>query len=329
MFPNFFVMMLLSLGVLSGGNAFATETDDKVKLKIWFEVGGSPGEPYSMVLQNGATVAAQDLGVDITFVYSDWNPEKMLTNFRQGLTGKPDGMVVIGTPGDDAFEPLIDEAWAEGILVVCVDTPLERLQKKYQSRGFSYIGTDNYTQGAALAQQSINYFKLNKGEEVFVWGLKSIPGRGERARGLIDIFEKNGLVVDYLEISPEVNKEATLGGPILVGYLGAHPDTKLVVVDHGALTVQAGQALRSAGVPPDRVNVAGFSLSPATAEVVREGYVDLVSEGQPYLMGYLAVSQIVQTKKGGFGGLIIDTAGGFVSKVNIEEIAPLAEKGIR
>ena len=31
----------------------------------------------------------------------------------------------------------------------------------------------------------------------------------------------------------------------------------------------------------------------------------------------------------GFGGLVIDTAGGFVDKDNIEQIAPLAEKGVR
>ena len=34
-------------------------------------------------------------------------------------------------------------------------------------------------------------------------------------------------------------------------------------------------------------------------------------------------------KVGGFGGLVIDTAGGFVDKDNIEQIAPLAEKGVR
>ena len=299
------------------------------KLKIWFDTGGSPGESYGTVLQNGATAAAKDMGVDITFVYSDWSAEKMLSNFKQGLASKPDGMVVIGAPGDDAYEPLIDEAFEKGINVACVDTPLPRLFKKYQSRGFGYMGPDNYNQGAMMAERSIAYFDLKKDDKVFVWGLKSIPGRGERAKGLMDVFEKAGLEVDYLEISPEANKEATLGAPILTGYLSANKDCKLVVIDHGALTAQAGNALRSAGIAPDRVHVGGFSLSPATAEAIREGYVDLVSEGQPYMMAYFAVVQAVQSKLGGFGGFRIDTAGGYVSKENIEQIAPLAEKGIR
>ena len=314
--------LILSLFLAAGAMA-------EDKLKIWFDAGGSPGESYSMVLQNGATAAAKDLGVDVAFVYSDWSPEKMLTNFRQGLAGRPDGMVVIGVPGDDAFEPLIDEAFAQGAIVSCVDTPLPRLQQKYQPQGFGYMGTNNYTQGSSMAERCLAYFKLRAGDKVFVWGLKSIPGRGERAKGLIDVFEKAGLKVDYLEISPEANKEATLGGPILTGYLSSNEDCKLVVIDHGALTAQTGNALRAAGLSPDRVHIAGFSLSPATAEAIETGYVDLVSEGQPYMMGYFAVTQIVQSKKGGFGGFSIDTAGGYVSKENIAQVGPLAEKGIR
>lgn len=319
--------VLLAALALVLGPAAAASADGK--LKIWFDAGGSPGEAYSMVLQNGAAAAAKDLNVDIAFVYSDWSPEKMLINFRQGLAGQPDGMVVIGAPGDDAYEPLIDEAFAKGILVSCVDTPLPRLAQKYQPRGFGYMGTNNYRQGSSMAERCLDYFKLKSGEKVFVWGLKSVPGRGERAKGLIDVFEKAGLKVDYLEISPEANKEASLGGPILTGYLSANEDCKLVVIDHGALTAQAGNALRSAGMKPDRVPIAGFSLSPATAEAVSSGYVDLISEGQPYMMGYFAVTQIVQSKKGGFGGFSIDTAGGYVSQENIAQVGPLAEKGIR
>ena len=307
------------------GAAFAAED----KMTVWFDAGGSPGEPYARTLQNGAQQAADDLGVDIKFVYTDWNAEKMITSFRQGMATNPDGMVVIGAPGDDAYMPIIGEAIGKGIQVMCVDTPLPKTFEKYQSKGFSYIGTDNYGQGKMTAEQCISYFGLKEGDAVLVWGLKSIPGRGDRAQALVDVFTKAGLKTDYLEISPEANKEAALGAPILTGYIAAHKDCKLIVIDHGALTAQAGTALRSAGIKPGTVQIAGFSLSPATAEAIQSGYVGLVSEGQPYMMGYLAVSQIVLNKRGSFGGVYVDTAGGFVTKDNIAQIAPLAEKAIR
>lgn len=310
--------------VLFCGSAYAED-----KLTIWFDAGGSPGESYATVLQNGAAAAAKDLGVEIRFVYSDWNAEKMITNFRQGLASKPDGMVVIGAPGDDAYGPLIGQAIDSGVSVMCVDTPLPETFKKYQSKGFSYIGTDNYGQGKMMGEKCISHFGLTKGDKVLVWGLKSIPGRGLRAQALLDVFKAAGLDADYLEISPEANKEATLGAPILTGYIASHKDCKLVVIDHGALTAQAGNALRSANIQPGSVGIAGFSLSPATADAIKAGYVGLVSEGQPYMMAYLAVTQIVLYKVGSFGGIYVDTAGGFVTKENIDTIAPLAEKAIR
>lgn len=321
------IVLAVMLASLAASSAWAAS--EEKKLKIWFDTGGGPGESYGTVLQNGAAAAAKDLGLDISFVYSDWSAEKMIENFRQGLAAKADGMVVIGVPGDDGYEPLIDQAFEQGAVVTCVDTPLPRLYQKYQSRGFGLIGPDNYNQGKMLAERCVAKFDLKSGERVMVWGLKSIPGRGRRAQAIIDVFDAAGLETDYIEISPEINKDATLGGPVLTGYLSSHKDCKLVVIDHGALTAQSGNALRSAGIAPDAVNVAGFSLSPATAEAIRGGYVDLVGEGQPYLMGYLAVATIVQTKHAGFGGLVIDTAGGFVDSGNIEMIAPLAEAGIR
>lgn len=87
--------------------------------------------------------------------------------------------------------------------------------------------------------------------------------------------------------------------------------------------------LRAAGIKPDEIFVGGFSLSPATATAIENGYVDLVSEMQPYLLGYLSVAQIVFTKKYGFTGLELDTGGGLVHKDNIRLVAPLAQKGIR
>ena len=102
-----------------------------------------------------------------------------------------------------------------------------------------------------------------------------------------------------------------------------------MVIDHGALPAQLENFFRNAGLKPDDIYGAGFSLSPATASAIRSGYVDLVGDGQPYLQGYLPVLQLVLSKKLGFSGLNINTGGGFVYRENIDFIAPLAKKGLR
>lgn len=323
-------LLVAAFMLCAASTAFAADVEPSGKgMKVWFDAGGSVGEPYATTVMNGAKQAAVDLGVDLTVVFSDWQPEKMLENFKNGLAAKPTGFVVMGHPGDEAFAPLIDEAFDKGMIVTVTDTDLPKLQAKYQARGMGYVGTDNWLQGEAMANMLLAKSGVKKGDRVFVWGLKSLESRGRRARAMLEVFEKAGLTVDYLEISPEINKEAALGAPVLAGYLASHDDVKLIVVDHGGLTGQLGNFLKGAGYKPGEIFASGFSLTPATVAAIESGYVQLVSEAQPYLMGYQSVLQIVQTAKYKFGGLNVDTGGGFVSADNIEFIAPLAKKGLR
>ena len=86
-------------------------------MTIWFDLGGPVGESYVTVVQNGAKQAAEDLGVALRLVYSDWQPQKMIENFKQAVAAKPTGIVVMGHPGDSAYQPLIADAITKGIKV--------------------------------------------------------------------------------------------------------------------------------------------------------------------------------------------------------------------
>ncbi|MCG8639800.1 MAG: substrate-binding domain-containing protein [Desulfobacterales bacterium] len=298
-------------------------------IRIWFDTGGPVGGTYNTIVYNGAKTAARDIGAEITFLYSDWQSEKMIANFKKALASKPTGIVIMGHPGDQAFAPFIEEAHAGGIIVTSIDTPLPLNHAKYQPHGFGYIGPDNYLQGRAMAKETIRRYGMKKDDRAFVWGLKRLPTRGRRAVGIIEVLEEKGVIVDYLEISPEIDKDPSLGTPVLTGYISSHPDCRLMIVDHGALTAQMGNFLRAAGVGPEQINVAGFSLSPATAAAIKDGYVDLVGDAQPFLLGYLSVLQIALTEKYGFSGLNIDTGGGFIDQANLSVIEPLAKQGLR
>ncbi len=325
------LLFALVMGVAFSGNAMASGdlSQSGKGIKVWFDTGGPVGGTYNTILQNGAKQACIDLGCEIEYLYSDWSAQKMIENFKKSLAATPDGIVVIGVPGDDSFAPFIAEAEEKGIIVTSTDTELPGLQQKYQASGFGYTGVDNYARGESLATEAVSRFGLKKGDRAMVWGLKSLPTRGRSSLALIETLEKNGLTVDYMEITPEIDKDASLGSPILTAYLSANPDCKLVIADHGALTAQLENFFRAAGIGADEIIGAGFSLSPATASAIKSGYVDLVGDGQPYLQGYLPVLQIVMTKRFGFSGLQINTGAGFVHAGNIDLIAPLAKKGLR
>jgi simple sugar transport system substrate-binding protein len=296
---------------------------------IVFFPGGPAGGVFAVNVYNGAKQAEADLGPKVDYVWSDWDPQKMIQQFREAAATKPDGIAVMGHPGDEAFDPLIDDAESKGIIVTSQNTELPNMQAKYAANGFGYVGASNYPAGHALGAEAVKRFGLKAGDRAMVWGLLEQPTRGERTKGVIDALEEAGLTVDYIPIDDATNKDPVAGAPTFTAYVTSHPDVKLVVTDHGGLTATAETYLKAAGKNAGDIKVAGFDLSPATIAAIRGGWTGLVIDQQEWLQGYLPILQICLTKLYGFSGLAINTGAGFVDTSNVEFVAPLAEKNIR
>lgn len=298
-------------------------------VRIVFFPGGPQGGVFAVNVYNGAKQAEADLGAKVDYVWSDWDPQKMIQQFRESAATKPDGIAVMGHPGDEAFSPLIDDAVGKGIIVTSQNTTLDKSEAKYASKGFGYVGAELYQAGHDLGAEAVKRFNLKKGDRAMVWGLLSQPTRGLRTKGVKEALEQAGLTVDYIEIDPATNKDPAAGAPTFSGYVSSHPDVKLVVTDHGGLTATAETYLKSAGKKAGDINIAGFDLSPATIAAIKGGFTGLVIDQQEWLQGYLPILQICLTKVYGFSGLHINTGAGFVDKSNVDVVAPLAEKNIR
>jgi simple sugar transport system substrate-binding protein len=296
---------------------------------IVFFPGGAPGGSFETVVYNGALAAAADTGAKVEYVWSDWNPEKMITQFSEAMATNPDGIAVMGHPGNEAFQPLVDEAESKGILVTSMNVQLPGLQEKYSSNGFGYVGAINYNAGFALGKEAVTRAGLQSGDQAFVWGLVAQAGRGERTQGILDALEEAGIEVVYQEIDDATNADASAGVPVFTGIMSANPDIKLIITDHGNLTGTQQTYLEAAGLGADDVFAAGFDLSGATVEAIRGGWTDLVIDQQQFLQGYMAILQLCLADNYAFTGLQIDTGSGFAHKENIEILAPLVEKQIR
>ncbi len=298
-------------------------------VRIVFFPGGPQGGVFAVNVYNGAVQAAADLGCKVDYVWSDWDPQKMVQQFREAVAMRPDGIAIMGHPGDEAFGPLIKDAESKGIIVTSMNTTLPKSEALYLANGFGYVGAENYAAGHALGVRAVQVFNLKKGDRTMVWGLLSQPARGERTKGAMDALKEAGCVVDYLEIDAATNKDPASGAPTFAGYVSSKPDVKLVVTDHGGLTATAETYLRAAGKKAGQINIAGFDLSPATVTAIKGGWTGLVIDQQPWLQGYLPILQVCLTKVYGFSGLHINTGAGFVDKTNVDMIAPLAAKNIR
>jgi simple sugar transport system substrate-binding protein len=253
----------------------------------------------------------------------------MVAQFKDAIARRPDGIAIMGHPGVAAYAPLVDEARAKGIIVTSQNTTLPAIEDKFKAQGFGYVGQELYPSGVMLAKGAAQRAGLKKGDRAMVWGLMGQETRGLRTKGCVDALEKMGVKVDYIEISDAINSDASLGTPVAASYIATHPDVKLIITDHGALTATLGTYLRAANKKPGQIYTGGFDLSAATATAINEGWVGAVLDQQPWLQGYLPILQICLAKKYGFAGLHIDTGAAIIDKSNIDFVAPLAEKGIR
>ena len=336
--PNFTVWGVgLAAGValaacLAAPSAHATDPTAKwcQGVKIAAFPGGPQGGVFANNVFNGFKQAELDLGPSVTYYFSDWDPQKMLTQIQQAVATKFDGIATYGFGGEPATAPLVDQAYAQGTIFTSLNTSLPDSEKKYAPNGFGYVGAPNYSAGFSLASEAAKRAKLKAGDSVFVWGLKGQGGdRGQRTVGVIDAFEKAGAKVIYQEIDTATNADPNAGTATFVGAIKANPDIKIVVTDHGGLTSNVGVYARAASLKPGQVYFAGFDMSPNTAQAIKAGFQNLVIDQQPFLQGYLPILNICLTKKFGFSGLNVNTAGAFVDSSNVDAVAPLAAKEIR
>jgi len=83
----------------------------------------------------------------------------------------------MGHPGDTAFDPLIDDAESQGIVVTSMKPhKTADRQAKYASAGFGYAGAVLYDAGYALGAEAVKRSGVKAGDKAFPVGSIS-PGR--------------------------------------------------------------------------------------------------------------------------------------------------------
>ncbi len=184
----------LTLALGAAQSARATEPVAKwcQGVKIAAFPGGPQGGVFANNVYNGYRQAELDLGPSVTYYFSDWDPNKMLTQLQQAIATKVDGVAFMGHPGDAATDPHIDKAFAQGIIFTTANTALPEAEKKYGPEGMGYVGAPNHSAGYALGAEAAKRAGLKSGDAAFVWGLKAQGGDRGAAHGRGDRGARKG-----------------------------------------------------------------------------------------------------------------------------------------
>lgn len=319
-------IVALALGAAFAGQPVSAQDGDR--LVVYMQMGGTQGDGTTLARTNGARAAAEHLGIELHEQYASWDQQTMINQFNEALAADPDGIVIMGHPGEDAFAPLVEEAISRGIIVTSGNNPLPNLQARYQQMGFGYAGADLY-EGGYLTGQAMVAAGLQPGDEALVYDIWHQEGRSRSSQGVFDALTDAGLIVEKLDVSQEVDSDVSLAIPILTAYLEAHPNLKAIGTQHGNITANMVNVLKDAGLEPGEIIVGGIDLSPATIEGIQTGYISASFDQMLYLQRYFPVLQIWLTANYKIPGLVINTGVGMVTPDNIEELIPLIEAGVR
>jgi simple sugar transport system substrate-binding protein len=318
------ILFLLVFALITG---FAFAQGKKMEdITIRFFAGGDAGDPFASIVYRGALAAQKALGVKVDYVFSGWDNERMVAQLRDAIAARPDGIAMMGHAGDAAIMPLAEQAAKAGILMIYQNVDVPKVRAKF---GGAYVGAQLESQGRALAETAIQKFGLKKGDRVIVFGNWGMPGRYIREGGSADAFTKAGMIVTKLTITNEQVANTQLLLPVISGAILAQPATKLILYSNSANLGAVPMYMDSLGKKPGQIINIGFDTSPAIVDAFRRGYVQLSSDQQPYLQGFIPVTSLALSVAYGFSLICYDTGAGYVTPENLEDIAALAEAGLR
>jgi simple sugar transport system substrate-binding protein len=321
-----FAFGLGRLGVAHAAPAAAPTPGWGSGVKLRFFAGGNAGDAFASIVFNGAQQAQADIGVAVDYVFSGWDVNKMTDQLREAIAAAPDGIAMMGHPGDDALLPLAQQAHEAGILMEYQNVDLPKVRQAY---GGGYIGADLGPQGRALGDTAVQKFGLKAGDKAIVFGAWGQPGRFFREEGTAQALEQAGVVVDRIVSPPEAGSDPNLLTPILTAAFLKNPDTKLICQAGGQTLSTTPTYMQAIGKAPGELVNIGYDLSPAIIDAFAAGWVQLTSDQQPYLQGYLPILSLALSKKYGMTSLTYDTGAGFVTPDNYQPVAELAKAGIR
>jgi simple sugar transport system substrate-binding protein len=250
----------------------------------------------------------------------------MIQQLREAVGAAPDGIAMMGHPGNAAIMPLAEEASAAGIKMMYQNVPVDEVTAKF---GGGYVGAQQKPQGRALGEEAIRRFDLKPGDVAIVMSDWSQLERAERELGTLEAFEEAGLKVVKLQSPPELGTDPNTGIPVITAAVTANPDVKLIAYPGGQPLGNAATYMQAAGKNAGDIINIGFDTSPQIVEAFKEGWVQLTSDQQPFLQGYMPVLSLCQQAVYGLGAIDVDTGAGFVTPENYEAVAGLATEGLR
>ena len=274
----------------------------------------TPGDTFWDRIKSGANQAAKDTGSTLKYS-SDPDATKQAVLIQNAIDSKVDGIATtLVTP--DALIPTVKKAIAAGIPVDSFNSGFAYFQ---QAGALTHFSSDEFLAG----QQAGKKVEAAGGKKI----LCTIQQTGsvaleDRCKGVKDSFPNT----ENIQVNGADDSAVTSAIQAKLSQ-----DTSIDWV----ITLGAPQALDTLKAIPaakSSAKVGTFDLNIDAAQAVKDGKLQFCIDQQPYLQGYLAITQLYLYKKNGNimgGGKAVLTGPSFVDSSNIDQILPFVKSNTR
>jgi len=274
----------------------------------------SPGDTFWDRIRSGAEQAAKDTGSTLKYS-ADPVATNQATLIQGAIDAKVDGIATtLVTP--DALIPTVKKAVAAGI-------PVDSFNS----------GTNFYEQAGAIAHFSSDEKLAGQqaGEKAKAAGatkiLCTIQQTGsvaleDRCAGVKSAFPET----ENIQVNGADDSAVTSS---IQAKLAQDKDINWIITLGAA---QALDAMKAVDAVKSEAKIGTFDLNKEAAEAVKAGKIQFCIDQQPYLQGYLAVTQLYLFKKNGNilgGGQPSLTGPSFVDTSNVDAILPFIDQNTR
>jgi ribose transport system substrate-binding protein len=237
-------------------------------------------------INDGATKAAEDLGVDLQIVDGANDPAKQVQAVETFITQQVSAIIVVAIDVE-GIKPAVQAAKDAGIPVVAIDAKVE------VPPADAFIGVDNYGAGVQAGEWLVNYVNENMDGTATVGIVGALNSfiQNQRRDGFVEALAvAPGITVSETVDGQNVQEVALTAAENLVT---ANPDMNIIYATGEPALIGVVAAVEAQGLQ-DRIQVIGWDLTKQSIDGMDAGYVKAVVQQDPYQEGYAAVETLLK-----------------------------------
>ena len=238
--------------------------------------------PYYWRMGEGAKRAADELGIDLSYVSAEFNGdiEGQIAVFESEMVKNHDAIVLVPMNGT-ALIPKVMEANAAGIPIITADTRVDEGPASVET----FVGLDEQTSFAGMAQWVVDQLG-GEGQVAILEGFRGSSTAELRLMGMMEVFDANPGIEVVASIAADWDTEKGLKASEDI--LQAHPDVDAIIGSNDLMALGAVQAVKGSGKLDDII-IVGDDAIPSALAALRSGELNATIDGNTDLVGYEAV----------------------------------------